>query len=119
MKIQIVAHNAPAIRDALEAARGRAKAHTIGSFEELSDLISFRVSRACELNRSAHIVEDGDTFELVSGDKLPSSYKSMPKRTIVTIKREGNTFYLIGVEVKARGSRLLPEIITQRDTVDA
>lgn len=92
MKIKITEPNLDAVQAALDAANGRAHAHTYTA----SDILALAQSAEAKLKslRIPSRLRSGATVRATSGAKLANAYKGRVIRTTVTLVRGSRDWFL-------------------------
>ena len=94
IKIQAVA--AQHIEDALQAVNGRAERHAFTTYSEIA-AVALDAERVLDNLGVLKTDRPGTTATMVSGSKLPNSYKYNPTRTVLSIARRTAGWYVTGM----------------------
>ena len=95
-QIKIHAANAQRIIDALKAVNGRAARHSFTTYGEVA-IVARDAESVLDTLRVLKADRPGTTATMVSGSKLPNSYKYAPSRTVISMARRTAGWYLTNV----------------------
>jgi hypothetical protein len=91
--IKLVSKNESIINAALKTINGKALEHTLSSASELIDEVIYAESKLIKLIPKKHCA--GAKYYIVSGNKLPTSYKYTRKVTSLSLLRRSTGWWLV------------------------